>query len=245
MMNYQYLHNSTDCRSLIRDTFTTYRGKISEELHKKMDQLLQYELEKKTIISAIKMNVISEEYPVAIWKGDITVLAIESIVNAANSEMLGCFLRGHTCIDNIIHNTAGPRLREECMSIKQGRKLPTGHVKITKGYNLPAKYILHTVGPIISAKIPTDYDKKMLYSCYINCLNICRAVGIREIAFCNISTGVFGYPSEDASHIALGAVRDWLRKNQHIFKMSRIIFCVFTDQNYEIYNKNLNKYFKK
>jgi len=165
---------------------------VSEEFLKAQDVELQRQLQEKGIVRL-------EDIPggsIRLWQGDITQLQIDAIVNAANSEMLGCFHPLHGCIDNAIHSAAGVQLRLECADLMQalGHPEPTGAAKITKGYNLPAKYVIHTVGPIVQGMEPTDQNKENLASCYRSCLQLAEANGLKSIAFCCISTGEFRFP---------------------------------------------------
>ena len=146
-----------------------------------------------------------------LWQGDITTLAVDAIVNAANSGMLGCFVPCHGCIDNAIHTYAGVQLRLECSEImqRQGHEEETGHAKITKAYNLPCRYVLHTVGPIIYDSV-TQRDCDLLASCYHSCLDLAAANNLYSVAFCCISTGEFHFPNELAARIAIQTVKEWL-----------------------------------
>ena len=172
-----------------------------------------------------------------IWQGDITTLKCDAIVNACNSQMLGCFSPMHACIDNFIHTYAGVELRLKMYEImsEQGHEEETGKAKITSGYNLPAKYILHTVGPIIQWGV-TKEDEELLASCYRECLKLAAATGVESIAFCCLSTGVFRFPQQRAAEIAVDAVRQYLDKDSRIKK---VIFNVFKDEDLKIYNKLL------
>ena len=168
-----------------------------------------------------------------IWQGDITTLKCDAIVNACNSQMLGCFSPMHTCIDNFIHTYAGMELRLKMHEImtKQGHEEQTGKAKITSGYNLPAKYILHTVGPIIQWKV-TQEDEELLASCYRECLKLAIDTGVESIAFCCLSTGVFRFPQQRAAEIATNTVKQYLDKDSRIKK---VIFNVFKDKDLKIY----------
>ena len=170
-----------------------------------------------------------------LWQGDITTLKIDAIVNAANSGMTGCWQPCHACIDNCIHTFAGVQLRAVCAGImqKQGHEEPTGTAKITPAFNLPCKYVLHTVGPIISGQL-TDRDCMLLANCYTSCLNLAAENGVKSIAFCCISTGVFRFPAQKAAEIAVSTVEDWKAKNNSTMK---IVFNVFSEQDEAIYNK--------
>ena len=174
-----------------------------------------------------------------LWKGDISTLRCDAIVNAANSQMLGCFAPCHTCIDNCIHTYSGIQLREACAAImnKQKHEEPTGQAKITPAFNLPCKYVLHTVGPIIE-DLPTAEDKRLLASCYQSCLDLCLQNNITSVAFCCISTGEFHYPKEEAADIAIETVKNFLSRSGSQLK---VIFNVFSDDNFEIYSERLKK----
>ena len=171
---------------------------------------------------------------IALWRGDITTLAVDAIVNAANSQMLGCWVPGHYCIDNAIHTFAGVQLRRECFEImsEQGHEEPTGAAKITGAWNLPSRHVIHTVGPIANGR-PTDAHRRELASCYTSCLDLAADAGLRQIAFCCISTGVFGFPQEDAARIAVNTVRLWL--DERADADMTVIFNVFGERDEEIY----------
>lgn len=170
-----------------------------------------------------------------LWQGDITTLKCGAIVNAANSGMTGCYQPCHSCIDNCIHTFAGVRLRLECAGImeKQGFEEPTGQAKITSAHNLPCDYIIHTVGPIVNGEL-TDVHCRLLKSCYNSCLELAVKNNLDSIAFCCISTGVFGFPKQEAAEIAVKTVRDFLKRNR-----IKVVFNVFGDDDYEIYKRLL------
>ena len=169
-----------------------------------------------------------------LWQGDITTLAVDAIVNAANSQMLGCFVPCHGCIDNAIHSAAGIQLRNECAEImaEQGHEEPIGKAKITKGYNLPAKHVIHTVGPIVGLAV-TEKQKEQLKDCYLNCLKVAEKSSLKSIAFCCISTGEFHFPNKLAAEIAVDTVDRFLTKTS----IERVIFNVFKEQDFNIYKK--------
>ena len=177
---------------------------------------------------------------ISIWQGDITRLQVGAIVNAANSQMLGCFVPCHRCIDNAIHSAAGVQLRAECSRrmnqkrIRYGRNYeePTGQAMLTKGYNLPADYVIHTVGPIVYYEV-TDALRQDLRNCYESVLNCCLEHKIRSVAFCCISTGEFHFPNKEAAKIAVGTVKNFLEKHGDAF--DRVIFNVFKDMDLEYY----------
>lgn len=171
------------------------------------------------------------------WQGDITTLAADAIVNAANSQMLGYFVPCHGCIDNAIHTYAGVQLRLECAEImrRQGHAEETGQAKLTKAYNLPCRYVLHTVGPIVQGAV-TKRDRALLESCYRACLELALENGLRSVAFCCISTGEFHFPNEDAARIAVRTVQSF--RAQHP-DAPEVIFNVFQDKDDAIYRKLL------
>lgn len=171
---------------------------------------------------------------IALWRGDITTLRCDAIVNAANSRMLGCFVPCHRCIDNAIHTYAGMQMRLECDRIMGGREEPTGGARATGGYNLPCRYVLHTVGPIVDGRL-TDRHRSQLRSCYTSCLGLAASMGLRTLAFCCVSTGEFRFPNEEAAAIAVDTVRGFLDGRDGM----RVIFDVFTDRDEAIYRELL------
>ena len=173
-----------------------------------------------------------------LWQGDITTLRCDAIVNAANSGMTGCYVPNHRCIDNAIHTFAGVELRRECARImdRQGAPEPTGRAQITPAFNLPCKYVLHTVGPIIYGE-PTRADCEMLRSCYRACLELAEAHGLESVAFCCISTGEFHFPGELAAEIAVKTVSEFLKQSTRSVK--KVIFNVFKEQDRKIYERLL------
>lgn len=170
-----------------------------------------------------------------VYKGDITTLNADAIVNAANSAMLGCFHPLHNCIDNAIHSAAGVQVRLDCNDIMKGREAENGEVIVTKTYNLPSRFIFHTVGPIVCGCI-TKENQADLRKCYLNCLNKADELKLNNIAFCCISTGVFGYPQEEAALLAVDAIRAYKKQSGSGLK---IIFDVFTEKDYELYRRIL------
>lgn len=175
------------------------------------------------------------EEGIYLWKGDITTLKCGAIVNAANSGMTGCWLPCHSCIDNCIHTFAGVRLRYKCAQIMeaQGHEEPTGRAKITPAYNLPCGYVIHTVGPIVDGQL-TQTHCRLLESSYRSCLEIAVQNHVQSIAFCCISTGVFGFPQQEAAEIAVRTVRDFRRTHG-----IQVIFNVFREDDHEIYKRLL------
>ncbi len=220
---------------------------IPEQIHHKIDVILQYERQSRKIVDARKIASIEDEFPgthypigkrCKVWQGDITTLEVDAIVNAANSQMLGCFQPFHKCIDNAIHAAAGPRVRDDCFAImnKQGCQEETGRAKITRGYNLPARYILHTVGPIHHGgdTLVSDEESEQLALCYSSCLDLCQHVPtIRTIAFCSISTGVFGFPKDAAAKVALRTVADRFKGNPT--RLDSVVFIVFSKEDKRVY----------
>ena len=172
-----------------------------------------------------------------LWHGDITTLKCDAIVNAANSGMTGCYIPNHRCIDNAIHTFAGVELRLACAERmeQQGHPEPTGQAKITPAFNLPCRYVLHTVGPIISGRV-TKEDKELLASCYHSCLELAAENSLESVAFCCISTGEFHFPNEQAAEIAVRTVKEFLKKQTSVKK---VIFNVFKDLDKAIYEKLL------
>ena len=174
-----------------------------------------------------------------LWQGDITTLACDAIVNAANSQLLGCFQPLHNCEDNCVHSAAGLQLRNACDALmrKQGHEEPTGQAKITPAFNLPCKYVLHTVGPIVSGRL-TQTHCDLLASSYRSCLKLAEENGCESVAFCCISTGVFGFPQQEAAEIAIKTVKDYkAARGSRI----RVIFNVFKDEDLRIYSRLLRK----
>ncbi len=174
-----------------------------------------------------------------LWQGDITTLKCDAIVNAANSQLLGCFRPLHSCIDNCIHTYAGVQLRLKCAELmeQQGHEEPTGRAKITPAYNLPSKFVLHTVGPIVDGAL-TQAHCDLLASCYRACLELAEENGCGSVAFCAISTGVFGFPKEPAAEIAVNTVEEWLKTHHSSMK---IVFTAYSDRSLEIYRQVLDR----
>lgn len=210
---------------------------ISEEFLKIQDEYLKERNQERGITDIADLQPVTSDQRLYIWQGDITTLKCDAIVNACNSQMLGCFSPMHACIDNFIHTYAGTELRLEMHQVmtKQGHEEATGQAKITPGYNLPASYILHTVGPIIQWNV-TKEDEALLASCYKECLKLAANTGVESITFCCLSTGVFHFPQQRAAEIAVETVKDYLDKDSRIKK---VIFNVFKDEDLEIYNKLL------
>ncbi len=174
---------------------------------------------------------------ISLFKGDITTLNADVIVNAANSAMLGCFHPLHNCIDNAIHTFAGVQVRLDCNDIMKGREAENGEVIVTKAYNLPSRFIFHTVGPVVYGRV-TKENESDLAKCYRNCLAKADEMKLKSIAFCCISTGVFGYPKEEAALLAVKAVREYKEQTPSDVK---VIFDVFEEEDYELYKRILGK----
>ena len=210
---------------------------VSEEFLQIQDAFLKEMTEGKGIVDADSLPPCAGDPRLVLWQGDITTLRCDAIVNAANSQMLGCFSPCHGCIDNIIHTMSGVQLRLACHEVmqKQRHEEPTGQAKITPGFNLPAKYVLHTVGPIINDEV-TPKAEALLASCYRSCLELAEQHNLQSIAFCCISTGVFSFPPDLAAEIAIRTVEDFLQKETGI---RRVIFNVFKDSDLEIYQRLL------
>lgn len=216
---------------------------LPDDIEVALDRLLQAESRARGIVDVDELDRIEDAFPTtgyraahdtSLWRGDITRLQVDAVVNAANAAMRGCFQPFHRCIDNALHWQAGPRMRADCDRIirLQGHEEPTGAAKATRGYNLPARYVLHTVGPIVSAT-PTPKQEEQLASCYRSCLELARELQISTLAFCAISTGVFGFPNAPAAEIATQTVADWL--DAHPGVLDLVVFDVFTPQDEAVY----------
>lgn len=208
---------------------------VDDEFIKVQDEYLQEEIKRKGIVDIDDLKPIKDG--IYLWQGDITTLRCDVIVNAANSGMTGCYVPNHRCIDNCIHSFAGVQLRLECDEImtKQGHGEPTGQAKITNSYNLPCKYIIHTVGPIINGKL-TSEDCDLLESCYKSCLELAVKNNLESIAFCCISTGEFHFPNDKAAQIAVKTVEEFMKKET---SLKKVIFNVFKDMDKKIYERLL------
>ena len=222
--------------------------KLSEDILQVQDAYLRERAAEKGIVSLDEIPTVKEYYGsskpyaagLSIWQGDITRLACDAIVNAANSQMLGCFVPMHTCIDNCIHTFAGIGLRLECSrQMNRLRELhgrdyeqPTAVPMLTDAYNLPAKKVIHIVGPIVQTHVTPELEKN-LADCYRNTLELCLEHGLKSVAFCCISTGVFRFPNDRAAEIAVETVASWLSEHEGV--MRRVIFNVFKDEDLQIY----------
>ena len=210
---------------------------ISQDFLKIQDEYLKAERNLRGVVDGWSLPSIPSNPNIVLWQGDITTLTVDAIVNAANSKLRGCFYPCHSCIDNIVHSRSGIQLRLLCDDImnRQGYDEPTGKAKITPAFNLPSRYILHTVGPIVSGRV-TRRDRALLASCYRACLTLAVQKGCKSIAFCCISTGEFHFPNEEAAEIAIAAVENFLRNGNEPI---RVIFDVFKDVDLRIYQKLL------
>lgn len=208
---------------------------ISKEFLTIQDEYLTEENAQGTITDLADLTPTTQDEKIYLWQGDITALKVDAIVNAANSQMCGCFRPMHNCVDNIIHSKAGIELRLRCNDIMraQGHEEPTGKAKITPGYNLPCQYVLHTVGPIVEGRLQKKHEEQ-LASCYRSCLELAQQYGVESIAFCCISTGVFMFPNKRAAEIAVQTVRQYYEETGSQMK---VVFNVFKDEDFAIYNR--------
>lgn len=229
-------------------------GKMKENVVRVQDEFLTGEAKEKGIVELKDIPTAAEQYgssrlyadKISIWQGDITRLRAGAIVNAANSQMLGCFVPCHKCIDNAIHSAAGIELREECSHYMNRRRMqygasyeePTGQAVLTKGYNLPADYVIHTVGPIVGGRLNQKL-KDDLRNCYQSVLKCCVEHKIRSVAFCCISTGEFHFPNDEAARIAVRTVTEFLGK--HSTEFDRVIFNVFKDVDRDLYEAEIKR----
>ena len=210
---------------------------LSEEFLHLQDELLSAEREERGVVDVMTLPAVPSDARIVLWQGDITRLNADAIVNAANSALLGCFIPCHRCIDNAIHSAAGLQLRAACAALmeRQGHPEPTGAAKITAGYNLPARHVLHTVGPIVHGAL-TEEHRQLLASCYRSCLTLAAKNGLKSVAFCCISTGEFHFPNDAAAEIAVREVRAFLAENTSV---ERVVFNVFKDDDRCIYERLL------
>lgn len=223
-------------KTLLRSLFNIRMPKpVTEEFLTVQDAYLQEETRQKGITALSDLEPVQKG--IYLWRGDITTLQCDGIVNAANSGMLGCFCPNHGCIDNAIHTFAGVGLRLACAELmkQQGHEEETGKAKITPAYNLPSRFVLHTVGPIIQGRL-TRKDRELLASCYRSCLELAEQNGLRSIAFCCISTGEFRFPNDKAAQIALETVKEYKEQTHSEIE---VIFNVYKELDYNIYRKLL------
>lgn len=237
--NYEIPNDITQQQKMLRALMNVREpNKISDEFLLVQDEYLKQRSKERGIIDTSFFKLVKSNDRLFIYQGDITTLKCDAIVNACNLKMLGCFAPLHDCIDNFIHTYAGIQLRLKIneIMINQGHDEKTGTAKITSGYNLPCKYILHTVGPIININV-TKEDERLLSSCYKKCLELATKNNIKSIAFCCISTGVFSFPNDKACKIAVDTVSEFLKKDNSI---KQVIFNVFKDEDFKLYNQLLN-----
>lgn len=205
---------------------------VSKEFLRLQDRYLSALAEKRGSVDAAGLKY---DRGTALWRGDITRLKADAIVNGCNPALLGCFRPLHNCIDNAIHSFAGVQVRLDCAAMMKGGEEPNGRVKVTAAYNLPSKYVFHTVGPVVSGAV-TEKDENDLRSCYLSCLREADGRGLATLAFCCISTGVYGYPKEDACRLAVRTVREYLADAKSGLK---VIFDVFDDEDERLYEREL------
>ena len=221
-------------KRLLRSLFNIRMPKtVTEEFLMVQNAYLKEEIRRKGITELSNLEPVSKE--IYLWRGDITTLKCDAIVNAANSQMLGCFCPNHGCIDNAIHTFAGVQLRLACRDLmkQQGHEEETGKAKITPAFNLPSRYVIHTVGPIVYGGL-TKKDKDLLASCYRSCLELAERKGLKSIAFCCISTGEFHFPNDKAAQIAVETVKRYKEETQSEIE---VIFNVFKELDYNIYKR--------
>ncbi len=244
--DYRLLQTPTDNegkRRILRSLMNVRMpGGMPEYVLKVQDAYLASRAREKGIVALADIPI--AKGILSIWQGDITRLQVDAIVNAANSQMLGCFVPMHTCIDNCIHSFAGVQLRLACFG--QMEKLrqqfgpdyeqPTAVPMLTDAYNLPAMKVVHIVGPIVEGQL-TSMHEKQLADCYRNTLEMCRENGLRSVAFCCISTGVFRFPGNRAAAIAVETVTEWLERHEGV--MDRVIFNIFKDEDRKLYERLL------
>lgn len=230
--------NEKDCfRALLNITLPI---DLSKEFYSWQDAVLEEEKNERECVDVESIPFFCNR--LCLWQGDITTIKADGIVNAANEKLLGCFQPLHSCIDNAIHSKAGLQLRRDLMQImnRQGHDEEPGNAKITLGYHLPCRYILHTVGPKVNNGIPTDHDRKTLRQCYISCLTLAEKYHLQNIVFCSISTGVYGYPIREASQIAVSTVQTYLSQHPDT-SIGKVVFNVFSKRDYEEYVTAIQK----
>lgn len=206
---------------------------VGSEFLKVQDAYLSEEVAARGVVDVDTLEVSPVHDRLVLWRGDITTLRVDAIVNAANSALRGCFVPCHSCVDNIIHSVSGIQLRLACdeIMLRQGHDEPIGRAKITPAFNLPCSYVLHTVGPIVSGMLSPKHCEQ-LAGCYKSCLELASDKGLKSIAFCCISTGEFHFPQKKAAEIAVQTVTDFLKTDTQIEK---VVFNVFKQEDYDIY----------
>lgn len=223
--------------ALLRALFNTRMPQpVSQTFLHVQDRYLQEEIRRKGVVSLSNLKPMQQN--LYLWQGDITTLHCDAIVNAANQQMLGCFTPNHRCIDNAIHTFAGVQLRMACAQLMRNRPYEeAGRAQMTPAYNLPSRYIFHTVGPIVYGR-PTQKDEELLASCYRSCLTLADQKGLKSLAFCCISTGEYHFPNDQAAEIAVGTVKSYKEQTQSAIK---VIFNVFKNVDYQLYRNLLRK----
>lgn len=206
---------------------------LSDEYYLRQDKVLKDFYSKKIIVNSFNLKYTNQ---ISIYKGDITLLSCDAIVNACNEKLLGCFHPLHNCIDNAIHSFAGLQVRRDLIQVmsKQNHDEENGLCKVTSGYNLPSKYIFHTVGPRIDFNI-TYKDRKDLRNCYVSCLNKAMEMNLKSIAFPCISTGIYGFDKREACDIAFDVVSSFVKEN----KLLNVIFVLFKEEDLLLYKRKL------
>lgn len=206
---------------------------LSDDFYDKQDEVIKDIIFKNEIFDVATLN-----NGISLYKGDITLIKADAIVNACNNKMLGCFVPGHHCIDNAIHSFAGLEVRRDLMKVmeEQGYDEPNGRCKVTKAYNLPSKYIFHTVGPVYNGSKQDILDLEL---CYLSCLEMADKMKLNSIVFCSLSTGIFGFPIEKASEIAIKTVKKYLESENKNIK--KVIFNVFSDGDYDVYSRKIKE----
>jgi O-acetyl-ADP-ribose deacetylase (regulator of RNase III) len=212
-------------------------GSVPADAWPLLDALWSFEAQWRPVVRAADLPRVSPAgwaSRVSLWRGDITTLEIGGIVNAANAGLTGCYRPFHACVDNAIHTAAGPRLREECGAIMagRGRPEPTATATATAGHFLPARHVVHTVGPIVEGGAPSGDDEALLRRCYSASLEAARGIGSGGLAFCSISTGVFGYPIRLAAPVALAAVRDFLERDE---SFEQVVLVTYSESDQAVY----------
>lgn len=235
LMEYNHINQNT-----LPYNFNTFRALmnitmpncLSEEYFHMQDFILREKLKNEDIVN---LNSLNFENQIALFKGDITKIEADAIVNAGNPQLLGCFHPLHKCIDNCIHSYAGLQVRRDLINILNGRNVLNAEVVVTLGYNLPAKYIFHTVGPIYNEAKQNEID---LRNCYLNCLKKADEMNLESIVFCSLSTGIFGYPIDKASKIAVKTVKQYLNETKTKLK---VLFDLFTEEDFNVYERTIKE----
>ena len=236
LSNYPIPSDEQGQKDLLRGLMNIWMPKpLHKEFLAIQDEYLTEESRRKGITDLSDLHPLAIDNRLYLWQGDMTTLKVDGVVNPANSQLLGCWRILHNCLDNLLHSGAGLALRYRCFEImqKQGYEEPTGRAKITPGYNLPAKYILHTVGPIVQGRLTKEHER-LLASCYTSCLNLAAENDLESLAFCCISTGVFMFPNPRAAEIAVKTVRNWLDETGSQMK---VVFNVYKDLDLKIYSE--------